>query len=91
MCWALEKRIVVLLGGSNARVGRAVDLDVDDVASTFGEDTCGNRLISFLNEVESCNDRKLVAEPEWTRVRPSMNHKSIRCSVDESFKVCACR
>ena len=44
----------------------------------FGEDTCnasGNRLISFLNEVElfACNGRKLVIEPEWTRVRPSLS------------------
>ena len=29
-------------------------------------------VISFLNEVElvACNGRKLVTEPEWTRVRP---------------------
>ena len=42
----------------------------------FGEDTCnasGNKLISFLNEVELviCNGRKPVVEPEWIRVRPS--------------------
>ena len=48
----------------------------------FGEDTCNgssNRLISFLNEVELvvCNGRKLVVEPEWTRVRPSLKQKSI--------------
>ena len=30
----------------------------------------GNRLLSFLNEVELmiCNGRKLVSESEWTRV-----------------------
>ena len=54
----------------------------------------GNRLVSFLNEVElvACNGRKLVTEPEWTRVRPSLNQKSIidRCSVDESFRIRAC-
>ena len=48
----------------------------------FGEETCnasGNKLISFLNEVELvvCNGRKLVIEPEWTRVRPSLKQKSI--------------
>ena len=39
----------------------------------------GNRLLSFLNEVELmiCNGRKLVSEPEWTRVRPSLKQKSI--------------
>ena len=39
----------------------------------------GNRLLSFLNEVEImiCNGRKLVSEPEWTRVRPSLKQKSI--------------
>ena len=48
----------------------------------FGENTCnasGNRLFSFLNEVEMtiCNGRKLVTEPEWTRVRSSLKQKSI--------------
>ena len=42
----------------------------------FGEDTSnasGNKLISFLNEIELvvCNNRKLVVEPEWTRVSRS--------------------
>ena len=48
-----QKGRVVLLGDFNARVGKSVD--VDDVISMFGEDTCnasGNRLISFLNKVE---------------------------------------
>ena len=75
-----EKGQVVLLGDFNARVGRSVD--VDDVIDMFGEDTCnasGNRLISFLNEVELvvCNGRKRAVEPEWTRVRPSLKQKSI--------------
>ena len=37
--------------------------------------TSGNRLVSFLNEVEMvvCNGRKLVVEHEWTRVRTSLN------------------
>ena len=64
----------MLLGDFKARVGRSVE--VDDVIGMFWEDTCnasGNRLISFLNEVELvvCNGRKLVVEPEWTRVKPS--------------------
>ena len=42
----------------------------------FGEETysaSGNKLISFLHEVELVvyNGKKLVIEPEWTRVRPS--------------------
>ena len=61
----------------------------------FEEETCnasGNRLISFLNEVELviCNGRKLVSEPKWTRVRPSVQQKSVidyiysyGCAVDE--------
>ena len=48
----------------------------------FGENTCnasGNRMLSFLNEVELmiCNGRKLVSEPEWTRFRPSLKQKYI--------------
>ena len=75
-----QKGRVVLLRDCNARVGMSVD--VDDVISMFGEETCnasGNRLISFLNEVELviCNCRQLVAEPEWTRVRLSLNQKSV--------------
>ena len=75
-----QKGKVVLLGDFNARVGRSVELD--DVIGMFGEDTCyasGNRLVSFLNEVEMvvCNGRKFMLEPEWTRVRPSLKQKSI--------------
>ena len=70
---------VVLLGDFNAIVGRSVE--VDDVIGMLGDDACnasGNRLISFLNEVELvvCNGRKLVVEPEWTRVRASLKEKS---------------
>ena len=48
-------------GDFNARVGRSAQLD--DVVGMFGENTCnasGNRLLSFLNEVELmiCNGRK---------------------------------
>ena len=67
-----QKGRVVLLGDFNARVGRSTD--VDDVIGMFGEETCnasGNKFISFLNEVE------LVLEPEWTRVRPSLDRKSV--------------
>ena len=75
-----QKGKVVLLGDFNARVGRSVELD--DVIGMFGEDTCnasGNRLVSFLKEVEMvvCNGRKFMLEPEWTRVRPSLKQKSI--------------
>ena len=60
-----EKGLVVLLGDFNARVGTCRSADVDDVMGLFGEDTCnasGNRLVSFLNEVElvACNCRKRV-------------------------------
>ena len=71
-----QKGKVVLLGDFNARVGRSVELD--DVIGMFGEDTCnasGNRLVSFLNEVEM-NGRKFMLEPEWTRVRPSLKQNS---------------
>ena len=62
----------MLFGDFNARVGKSIE--IDDVIGMFGEDTCnssGNRLISFLNEVELvvCNGRTFVSEPEWTRVR----------------------
>ena len=48
-----QKGRVLLLGDFNARVGKSTD--VDDVIGIFGEDTCnrsGNKLISFLNELE---------------------------------------
>ena len=69
-----EKGKVVHLGDFNARVGKAVDSD--DVIGMFGEDTCtssGNRLISFLHDVDLvvCNGRRLLLDPEWMRVRPS--------------------
>ena len=74
-----EKGKVVLLGDFNATVGKAAD--DDDVIGKFGEDTCNtsaNKLISLLHEVElvTCNGRQLVSEPEWTRVRPSLDQKS---------------
>ena len=73
-----QKGRVVLLGDFNARVGKSID--VDDVIGIFGEDTCnrsGNKLVSFLNELELviCNGRRCVSEPEWTRVRPSLDQK----------------
>ena len=69
-------RVVIL----NARVGESTD--VDDVIGIFGEDTCnrsGNKLISFLNELELviCNGRRCVSEPEWARERPSLDQKSL--------------
>ena len=70
-----------MLGDFNARVGRSVQIDY--VIGMFGEDmrnASGNRLLLFFfNEVELmiCNGRKLVSEPEWTRVRPSLKQKSI--------------
>ena len=69
-----------MLSDFNARVGRSVQ--IDDVIGMFGEDmrnASGNRLLSFLNEVELmiCNGRKLVSEPVWTRVKPSLKQKSI--------------
>ena len=71
---------VILLGDFNAGVGRSTD--IYDVVGLFGEETCnasGNKLVSFLNEVELiiCNGRQLVLEPEWTRVRPSLDQKSV--------------
>ena len=72
----MQKGRVVLLCNFKARVGRVTD--VEDVIGMFGEGNCnasGNR---FLNEVELViNDRKLVSEPEWTRVRPSLKQKSV--------------
>ena len=75
-----QKGKVGLLGDFNARVGRSSE--VENVIGMFGEETfnaSGKKLISFLNEVELvvCNGRKLVIEPEWTRVRPSLKQKSI--------------
>ena len=71
MCLSLGRKgiKVVLLGDFNARVGKA-----DDVIGMFGEDTCnssGNRLISFLHEVDLvvCNGRRLVLDPAQTNLQ----------------------
>ena len=75
-----EKGKVALFGDFNARVGKvAAD---DDMIGKFGEDTCnasGNKLMSLLHKVElvAYNGRQLVSEPEWTRVRPSLDQKSV--------------
>ena len=74
-----QKGKIVLLGDFNARVGKSSQ--VDEVIGMFGEETCnasGHKLIFFMNEVELvvCNGRKLVLEPEGTRVRPSLKQKS---------------
>ena len=63
-----EKGKIVLLGDFNARVGSR-SVQINDVIGMFGEDmrnASGNRLLSFLNEVEPviCNGRNLVSEPE---------------------------
>ena len=79
----VQKGRVVLLGDFNARVGKSTD--VDDVIGIFGEDTCirlGHYYIiqdRFLNELELviCNGRRCMSEPEWTRVRPSLDQKSV--------------
>ena len=44
----------------------------------FGEDMC-NASGKMLHEVElvACNGRRLVSEPEWARVRPSLDQKSV--------------
>ena len=57
----------MVLGNFNARLGRSVE--VDDVIGKFGEDACnasGNRLVSFLNEVEIVvwNGRKFMLESD---------------------------
>ena len=73
-----QKGRVALLEDFNVRVGKAVD--VNDVIGMFGEtsNSSGNRLMSFLNEVELviCNDRQLVTETEWTRVWLSLKQTS---------------
>ena len=48
-----------------------------DVIGVFGEETCnasGSRLVFFFNEVELvvCNDRKVMNEPVWSTVTPSL-------------------
>ena len=39
----------------------------------------GNKLISLVREVElvACNGRQLVSEPEWTRVKLSLDLKFV--------------
>ena len=76
----MQKGRVVLLGDPNARVGSSTD--VEDITGMLGEETwnaIGNRLISFLNEEDLviCNGRKLVSEPEATRIRPGREQKLV--------------
>ena len=71
---------VVLLGDFNASVGKAAN--DDDVIGNFGEDMYNasvNTLISFLRVVEmlACNGRQLVSEPQWTRLRPSLDKNTV--------------
>ena len=70
----LEYQQVVLLGDFNARVGKSTDVD-----EVIGSNRNGNKLISFLNELELviCYGRRCVSEPEWARVRPSLDRKSV--------------
>ena len=80
-----EKGLVVLLGDFNARVEKSSTLD--DVIGMFGKGKCnasGNRLISFLSEVELvvCNGREFTVEPQLTRARRSLKQKSI---IDYSY------
>ena len=59
-----QKGRVVLLGYFNARVLRSTD--GNDVIRMFGEETCntsGNKLISFLNEVELVIRNLRLLEP----------------------------
>ena len=39
--------------------------------------TCNIHIWCSFTDLVACNGRKLVTEPEWTRVRPSLNQKSI--------------
>ena len=62
------------------RVGKFSELD--DVIGMFGEGKCnvsGNRLISYLNEVELvvCNGRECTVEQQWTKARPSLKQYSL--------------
>lgn len=66
--------------GYKSCVGKSSD--VNDVIGLFGKNTSnasGNRFISLFIQVELViyNGRKLVSEPEWIRVRPSMGQKSV--------------
>ena len=79
-----EQGQVVLLGDFNASVGKSSELD-DVIIGMFGEGKCnasGNRLISFLTEVELvvCNSREFTAEPQWTRARPSRKQNLLQVS-----------
>ena len=49
------------------------------MGKTRTRNASGNKLISLLHEVElvACNGRQLVSEPEWTRVRPNLDQKSV--------------
>ena len=51
---------------------------VDDVIGIFGKNTCHTNENQFhFNEVELMifSVRKLVSEPKWTRIRPSLKQK----------------
>ncbi len=85
-----ERGQVVLLGDCNARVGKSSELD--DIIGMFGEGKCnasGNRLISFLNEVELvvCNGREFTVQPQWTRARTSLKQKSITDYIVTDFNL----
>ena len=80
ICTFQSRRRVLLLGDFSARVGKSED--VDDVIRMFGENTSnsnGNFLIELLQNCNLmvCNDRTLLSDPQWTRVRSCSGHKSV--------------
>ena len=66
----------MLLGDSNARVGKSND--VDDVICIFGETYCNinGELLQICNLVV-CNGRTMLNDSQWTRVQICLGYKSI--------------
>ena len=68
----MEKEYLFLVYKSSKAITRLLDANI-----CYWDFWSGNKLISFLNELELviCNGRRCVSEPEWTRVRPSLDQK----------------
>ena len=67
--------------------GRVVDFNAGVGRSEETSNASGTTLISLLDEVELviCNGRRLVSEPEWTRVRLSLGQRSVIDYVSQIF------
>ena len=75
-----SKRQLLLLGDFNARVGKSED--VDDGIGMYVENIHNSNSNLLIELLQNCNlmvrnGRTLQSDPQWTRVKSRLGHKSI--------------